>query len=142
MDKITQLTWQKSKHFIAKNSDGCEIHLDGAKEIGGTGAGMRPMQLLASSLAGCSAMDFCVMLDKANINYQALEIDVQGDRDETAIPKVFTSLLLIFKLKGKDLNAKTIDRMADLAVNKYCSVGKMLKPQVDIQYKIDLESTE
>lgn len=42
-------------HFEARNAAGNRAHVDGAKSVGGEGKGMRPMELMLASIAGCSA---------------------------------------------------------------------------------------
>jgi putative redox protein len=51
-------------HLAAINEDGHEVHLDASPSIGGTGKGMRPMQMLLASLASCSSIDVINILKK------------------------------------------------------------------------------
>ena len=51
-------------HMVAVNEQGNEVHLDASPDIGGTGKGMRPMQMLLASLAGCSTIDIVNILKK------------------------------------------------------------------------------
>ena len=48
--------WTEDMHFISKSDLG-EIHLDAAKEAGGSGQGLRSKPLMLSSLTGCTGMD-------------------------------------------------------------------------------------
>jgi putative redox protein len=49
-------------HFQAVNPDGNTIEIDGAKRVGGEGAGFRPMQLALAAVASCSVMDLVPIL--------------------------------------------------------------------------------
>ena len=47
--------WVDNVMFVAKSGTGHSIVLDGAPEGGGQNAGMRPMELMALSVASCSS---------------------------------------------------------------------------------------
>ena len=49
--------WVDNVMFVAKSGTGHSIVLDGAPEGGGQNAGMRPMELMALSVASCSSYD-------------------------------------------------------------------------------------
>ncbi|AFG38085.1 OsmC family protein [Spirochaeta africana] len=113
-------------HFVARNSEGCEVHIDGSPKVGGTGAGMRPMELVLVSLGTCAAMDLVHILKKQRLDLQKLSFRVHGDRDPAAVPAPFTGFSLHFDLYG-DLPAAKVERAVALSVEKYCSVGSMLQ---------------
>ena len=48
--------------FEAKSEQGLTITMDASESIGGENLGMRPMEVLASSLAGCSSIDILNIL--------------------------------------------------------------------------------
>jgi len=50
--------------FSARAGSGGELVVDVSPEIGGEGRGMRPMELLLTALASCSAMDVVHILNK------------------------------------------------------------------------------
>lgn len=88
------------------------------------------MQLVAAAIGGCSAIDIVDILTKGRQKIDALEIDVQGERAESA-PRVFTSLHVHFDLNG-DLDETRVQRAIDLSLGKYCSVAKMLEGSVRV----------
>ena len=51
-------------HLEATNEDGLSFQMDGSSDVGGKNLAMRPMQVLLSSLGGCSAMDIISILKK------------------------------------------------------------------------------
>ena len=128
-------------HFVARNSQGCEVHIDGAEKIGGTNAGMRPMELMLVSLGTCAAMDLVTILKKQRADLSKLSFVVEGDREPDAVPSPFTGFCLHFDLTG-DLDKAKVQRAVDLAVSKYCSVGSMLQSSGPISYDFTIHARE
>lgn len=123
-------------HLIARNDDGNELHIDGAEKIGGEGAGFRPMQTLLAALAGCASMDLVSILEKQRAGLRHLKITVDGTRPDTT-PAPFSAIHLHFSLFGPVDQSKA-ERALDLAVNKYCSVGEMLRKSAEITYSYEI----
>jgi len=94
------------------------------------GIGMRPMELLLVSLAGCSAMDVVQIITRQREDLRGLVIDVEGVRAHTT-PAIYETIKLRFTAHGT-VNPGKLARAAELAVTKYCSVANMLKPVVAI----------
>lgn len=125
-------------HFIARNPEGNEVHIDGSSSVGGEDAGFRPMQLLLASLAGCASMDLVDILRKQRAGMEDVEIEVNGERDPNATPSIFTNIHLHFRLFGA-VDPKKAQRAVELAVTKYCSVGEMLRTSAEITYDFAIE---
>ncbi|MFW5785801.1 MAG: OsmC family protein [bacterium] len=123
-------------HFVARNAEGAEIHIDGAPAIGGEGAGLRPMETLLAALATCASMDLVEILRKQRAGLEEIEIDADGTRPDTS-PAPFTAIHLHFTLIGPVDEAKAT-RALDLAVNKYCSVGEMLRTSAAITFDYEI----
>lgn len=119
----------------AVNEEGASLLMDGAKDIGGHGEGMRPMQLLLSALGGCSAIDIILILKKQKQTIDSFEIEVDGDREKTGDVSLFRNIVLHFKFKG-NVDQDKAERAVQLSVDKYCSVAKTLEPTAKITYKV------
>jgi len=124
----------KQVHFEASNSDGQTVQLDGSPAIGGEGKGMRPMELLLTSVASCSVFDVVNILTKQREPVQDVQVEATAERAETGDAKPFTSMHFKFLLKGK-INQQKADRAVSLSVEKYCSVGASLDPNIPITYE-------
>ncbi len=120
-------------HMMAANEESNTISIDGSPEIGGKGKGMRPMQLLLSGIGSCSAIDVISILKKQKQDLRDIKITVNGDREEGAIPAVFTKIHLHFHLFG-DLDESKVQRAIKLSMDQYCSVSKMLEKTAEITY--------
>jgi putative redox protein len=123
----------------AVNEEGNAVLIDGSKEIGGHGKGLRPMQLLLAALGGCSTIDIIAILRKQKQELESIEIEVNGDREPVGVEgySLFKTIEVHFILKGKVDKDKVV-RAVKLSMEKYCSVTKTLEPTAKITYKITL----
>jgi len=124
-------------HLKASNEEGLSLEMDGSPEIGGEGLGPRPMQVLLMSLAGCSSMDVLSMLSKMREDIRDYHVEVTGERDQNAVPAVFTNIHVHYILEGQ-LNPKNVEKAIKLSMEKYCSVTKMLEKAATITYSHEI----
>ena len=126
----------KNCQFEASNSDGSVAMIDGPPKLGGQGQGVRPMEMVLMGLAGCSSMDLLMILGKQRQEPEDIEVTVRGTRAD-AVPAVYTDIHMHFEVSGK-VDPDKLQRAADLSVEKYCSVVKMLEPSVKITHSATL----
>ena len=123
--EISLLRVNEAVHLeAAASSTDIRVHIDGSPAIGGVGAGVRPMELVLMALGSCSAFDLLSILKKQRQEVSSFRVDVRGTRRE-AIPQIFTKIHLDFHLSGP-LDREKVEKTAELAVKKYCSVHDML----------------
>ncbi len=122
--------------FEATSDSGGKLIVDGTPAIGGEGRGMRPMELLLSALASCSAMDVVAILNKQKEPLTTLTIEVVGTRAD-ATPAPFTAVKLVFTA-NVGIDEHKYQRAVKLSVEKYCSVGATLDPAVTIAWDAHL----
>ena len=134
--KIELKRVNEAVHFEASSpSSNIKVHIDGSPEIGGQGLGVRPMEMVLMALASCSSLDLITILQKQRQMIADFSASAEGKRTEN-IPHVFTSIHLIFNLRG-DIDPAKADKAAELAVKKYCSVHDMLAAAgVEITYAV------
>ena len=111
--------------FEATAGSGGKLVVDGSPEIGGEGRGMRPMELLLSSVASCAAMDVIhILVNRQKEPLEHLRVEIEGERPDTT-PAPFTRMKLVFIARGAVDEAK-LRRAVVLAVEKYCSARATL----------------
>ncbi len=71
---------------------------------------------------------------------EGLEIIVSGERVSEP-PKVYSKVHVEYRLKGKDLQEKTVQRATQLSQDKYCSVGATLKGTAKVTYNYAIQQT-
>lgn len=133
--KISLKRLNENYHFETVNERGDIVHLDNKSEPDPKGAS--PMELLLMGIAGCSGIDIVMILKKQKIELLDLQMEVEGFRQDGAVPNVFTAIKLIVKLKG-DFAPEKAKRAVDLSIDKYCSVAKMLEKTAEISYDVYL----
>ncbi len=122
-------------HFETKNERGDIVHLDNKSVENPQGAS--PMELLLMGIAGCSSIDIVSILKKQHLELTNFQVEVEGSREEGAVPNVFTKIHLNIFLEG-DVPVAKAKRAVNLSLEKYCSVSKMLEKTADITYGITL----
>jgi putative redox protein len=126
-------------HLKAVNESGQSIDMDGSPGIGGEELGMRPMEVLLSSLAGCSSMDVLSILKKMREEVQDYHVEITGERDPDEVPSIFKKIHVHFILQG-NLNTKNVEKAVSLSMEKYCSVSKMLEKSAEITHSFEIQS--
>ena len=124
-------------HFEAVGTSNVTQHIDGSPDIGGHNAGARPMEMLLMGLAGCSAIDIILILNKQKQVIEDFRMKVDGLREKGATPAPFQKIHITYQLKGQ-LNPDKVKRAIDLSMNKYCSVTAQFRPTAEITYSVEL----
>jgi putative redox protein len=131
------VNWNGGMVFTGAADSGFPIRMDTTIEGGGTNSGVRPTELIALALAGCTAMDVISILQKKRQNVSNFEIKVDAPRSADH-PKVFTRAVLTYKFTGTDIEEVAVLRAIELSATKYCPVHAMLEQvfPIDILYEI------
>jgi putative redox protein len=128
-------------HMRAVNENGNTIEMDGSADIGGKNKAMTPMQVLLSSLGGCSSIDVLMILNKQKAVFTQFEIELLGNREQVNDAKIFRQITMHFII-GCNLSRTRVERAINLSLEKYCSVAKTLEPTASIDWKLTLNGEE
>ena len=120
-----RIKWIDGMAFLAETGSGHAVVMDGSPDFGGRNIGVRPMELLLVGMGGCTAFDVVQILKKGRENVEDVVVEVSGER-ATEDPKVFTTIHLDYKVKGKGLSPAKVERAITLSKEKYCSASIML----------------
>ncbi|MFT5859538.1 MAG: putative redox protein [Flavobacteriaceae bacterium] len=131
---------RRTKPFVFEvvNASGATCVIDASESIGGLNQGFRPMELLASSLAGCLSIDLLFILQKQRKYPSIFSIEIEASRVET-VPSPFDQIMLHLQI-DEELNNEALSRMIDLVLAKYCSVSASLSESIKINYTINKQS--
>ncbi len=121
--------------FEATNEAGKKLTLDAGPAIGGHGQGFSPMQAVLAAIGGCSGIDMISILKKQKQEITDFEMTVDGTREQGAVPAPFTAIHIIYHVMG-NVDRDKAQRAADLSIEKYCSVSKMLEKSAKITYEV------
>jgi putative redox protein len=124
-------------HLEATNEEGRSVEIDGAEKIGGSNKGMRPMQMLLSSLGGCSAIDVILILKKQRQPVDDIRITITAERQVDQTPSLFEKVHVHFQLYG-ELSESKVQRAVSLSMDKYCSVARILEKTAKISWSYEI----
>lgn len=124
-------------HMVAMNENGNTVIMDGSPKVGGKNQGMRPMQTVIAALGGCSAIDVISILNKQRQPLEDIQIDIKAAREEEAVPSLFTTVHIHYKLFG-DLKTEKAEQAIRLSVEKYCSVAKTIEKTATITWSYEI----
>lgn len=129
--------WQKNMTFVGTPDSGFAVQMDADTSFGGTNNGVRPMEMVALGLAGCTAMDVISILQKKRQQVTQFEVRVNAPRSAEH-PKVFTRALITYIVTGKNIVESALLRSIELAATKYCPAQLMLAQvfPMELNYEI------
>lgn len=117
--------WVNNAMFLGESGSGHTVVMDGPESNGGRNLGLRPMEMLLIGTGGCSSFDVVSILRKARQDVTDCEVAMEATRAD-AVPAVFESIHMHFKVTGKNLSEKQVEKAVKLSADKYCSASIML----------------
>jgi putative redox protein len=136
-----KVIWQQGMHFSGTAASGFEVPLGAETEDGGAEDGFRPLELMAVSLAGCTAMDVISILKKKQQKVTAFEVKVQADQAQE-FPKVFTRSLITYQVTGHSVDEQAVRRSIELSATKYCPAQAMLSKVIPMELRYEIYEGE
>jgi putative redox protein len=125
--------------FEAKNPDnGYVFSIGASKGIGGDESGFRPMQVMLASLGGCSGIDVINILKKLRVDFDAVDVSVEGDREAGKEPSPFRRVKLTFTVTGRGVERAKAEKAVSLSVEKYCSAIASLDKDVVVETAVEI----
>jgi putative redox protein len=129
-----KVTWKGNLSFTGLADSGFTLPLGTDSAVGGDNDGFRPMELMAISLAGCTAMDVISVLQKKRQEVTGFEVNVHAKRADE-FPKVFTHITVEYHVTGHKVDPAAVERSIELSSTKYCPAQAMLAKAVTIEHK-------
>lgn len=124
---------QQSGAFEAELQHG-KINISSNTEIG-----FRPVELLVSSIAGCSGGMLKTILGKRRIDFESIEIEAEIERNEKEAYKV-TKVALHYIVYGKNLSLTKVQQSLDIAV-KNCAIVQSVNNSIEIIETIEVRES-
>lgn len=120
-----KVTWRERLSFTGSADTGFSVPLGAEVGVGGDEDGFRPMELIATGLAGCTAMDVISILQKKRQQVTDFEVEVHGVRADEH-PRVFTEAEIEYHVAGHDVTEAAVVRAIELSSTRYCPGQAML----------------
>ena len=133
--QFTKMVWRDNMTFDATTTTGHHLVVD-APAPSGNDRGPKPIELLLTALAGCTAMDVISILKKKQEPVLGLEVYVEGKRANDH-PMIYTDIEVVYRVTG-DVKPESIARAIALSETKYCGAAAMLgkSAQITTRYEI------
>lgn len=125
----------KEMQFVARSENGPAIILDSSDG----NSGPTPMQLLLMSIAGCTAIDMVLILEKKRIEIKHFSIEITGEQEKD-YPKRFKQIHVKYFLQGTDISPKAVEQAIKLSEEKYCSALASVNAEFSHSYHIKNKS--
>ncbi len=134
-----ELIWKEKMQFSSHTANH-EVLMDAKAPIGSSSA-QTPKELLASALAGCTAMDVIALMRKHKQEVESFKIAVDISAQEKGHPAVFTAAKLDYYLQGQVDPAIALQAV-QLSQSQYCGVSAMLAKAFPISWTLWVNGSE
>jgi putative redox protein len=127
----TEAAYRGGMRFEGKSGQsGGTVDIDFAKE-GEPLAGFTPLEVLLTSLAGCSGQVVVGLLKRMGQEVEGLTVRARGEKRQIH-PAVFTSVELVFEFRGGRVDGASVEKALALSEERFCPVWVMLKASVPV----------
>lgn len=131
MKSITRMI--EDEVYVSSNELGHEVTID--MRAPDLKQAQSPVELLLSSLGACGAVDITLMLKKRRKTILQFITETEGDR-RSEVPKSFTKLHCHYAITSPDVTEEELHKIAQLSLEKYCSVADSLKAKVTFSVEV------
>ena len=135
------IQWQGNMTFLGMPDSGFPVQMDADPSFGGTNNGVRPMEMLALGLAGCTGMDVLSILQKKRQRVMQFQVRVDAPRSSDH-PKVFTRAVITYLVTGTNVDEDAVRRAIELSITKYCPVQFMLAQAFPMEMHYEIYEDE
>ena len=136
-----KVSWHGRMTFTGNAETGFTIPLGSDPSVGGDNDGLRPMELIAIGLAGCTAMDVISILSKKRSDVTDFEVQVHAERAQEH-PKVFTQATIEYLVTGHHIDEAAVSRAIELSAVRYCPAQAMLSKAMPMELKYQIFEDE
>ena len=137
---LTTVDWKGGMVFESTPPSGNRLVMDISVEEGGTNTGPTPVEALLSAIAGCSAVDVVMILQKKKQILTSYRVEIDGERGPVGVyPRPFVSVTMRHIVSGENLDPAAVARAVQLSDEKYCTVLSTIRssPAVTSEWAIE-----
>lgn len=125
MNVIMNVSYEDSTYFLAKNSAGSRIAMDGENP--------HPIEYLVASLGGCTGVTVITGLMEKGIKPDSFTVNVEGSRRKTP-PTIFEKIHVIFTLSG-DMDDRSVAEIIRDTMTLKCPIAVTLGRVGDVTWE-------
>jgi len=116
--------WIADQVFLLRDRAGFPIVMTQPQGVNGA-------DLLPLSLIGCAAWDILDILRKQRQAVTRFEVIADSERDDEP-PWRFRRIRVLYRIGGRNLDARRVERAIELTETKYCSIYVTLRDAIEI----------
>ena len=128
-----QLNWNSEEQFVLSDKEDYKIKM---KRPGG----VKPSDMMAMALIGCSSVDVVEILQKQRQDLQELNVTAESTQDDNP-PWRFRKIHIHYQAVGKGIDLDKLARAIRISEEKYCSVYATLRDAIEITHDYDVVDT-
>ena len=128
-DKV-QLNWNPEEQFVLSDKEDFKIKM---KRPGG----VKPSDMMAMALIGCSSADVVEILQKQRQDLRELKVTAESIQDDNP-PWRFRKIHIHYQAVGKDISLEKLAKAIRISEEKYCSVYATLKDTIEITHDYEV----
>lgn len=132
-----EVKWLGGRAFEGTPDSGHGVIMDSSPAFGGEDRGARPMELLLLGMGGCTSIDVMNIMEKSRQDVSGCVAEISAERADED-PKVFVRIHVHFKITGRNVEAKRVERAIALSAEKYCSASIMLGKTAEITHDFEI----
>jgi putative redox protein len=132
-----KVVWSQGLSFTGSADTGFEVPLGASAAVGGKEDGFRPLELIATGLAGCTAMDVVSIMTKKRQELTDFRVSVATEQ-ATEHPRVFTAAVIEYEFTGHGIKEAAVRRSLELSATSYCAVQAMLGRIMPIELRYSI----
>jgi len=136
--KVARLRYAGDEAFVAESQSGHAIVSSFAHD---KVTAPTPMELVLIALGGCTGSDVVSILEKKRQRVTGYEIEVRAER-RAEHPRIYTSIEVVHRLRGHNIDPKAVAHAIELSDTKYCSVSAMLSAAAKITTRYEIANEE
>jgi putative redox protein len=125
-----QLNWNPEEQFVLSDKENFKIKM---KRPGG----VKPSDMLAMALIGCSSVDVVEILQKQRQDLRELKVTAESTQDETP-PWRFRKIHIHYQAVGKAIDLEKLGKAIKISEEKYCSIYATLKDAIEITHDYEV----
>ena len=129
-----KVIWQGGMKLDGTADSGFHVPLSARLAYGGDEQGFTPMELIATGLAGCTAMDVIAILQKKRQEVTAFEVRAHIQR-AAEHPRVFTQAVIEYYVTGRGVDEEAVRRSIELSATRYCPATAMFRRVFTMELK-------
>ena len=124
------LNWNPENQFILSDNNNYQIKMKRPN-------GVKPSDMLAMALIGCSSHDVVEILNKQKQDLQELKVTAESTQDDDP-PWRFRKIHIHYQAVGKGIDPEKLRKAIQISEEKYCSVYATLKDAIEITHDYEV----